>query len=170
MRHDYLGATVLQYIGDLGGFAVPIDRHAISAEPLRRIAYLEEREVIAQHHGNSVAGCDTERREAARRPPRTFHDGIAGRLARPADHPPRRGLCHGLLPIGGDVFISPKNPVLPRPSTATLKCARELATVRRAKIISRRSAGFRRNRTESIKGGAWRSPFAMHHLPPPAPS
>src|SRR5215471_7955595 len=154
MRHDYLGATVLQYIGDLGGFAVPIDRHAISAEPLRRIAYLEEREVIAQHHGNSVAGCDTERREAARRP----------------DHPPRRGLCHGLLPIGGDVFISPKNPVLPRPSTATLKCARELATVRRAKIISRRSAGFRRNRTEAIKGGAWRSPFAMHHLPPPAPS
>ena len=65
MRHYYLGTAILQYIGDLGGLAVPVDRHAIGAEPLRRIARLKERKVIAQYKRDGIARPDPERRKPA---------------------------------------------------------------------------------------------------------
>jgi hypothetical protein len=44
---------------------VPIDRHAIGAEQLRRVARLEERKVVAQYERDRVAGFDAERGKAA---------------------------------------------------------------------------------------------------------
>src|SRR5712671_2636792 len=107
MRQHRLGTAVMQYVSDLRSLAVPVDRHAVRAEPLRRIARLEEREVIAQHHGNGVPRRNAERRKPARRPPRPLHDRLARDLAIPADHPAGRNLCHAPLPCCREKVSSP---------------------------------------------------------------
>jgi hypothetical protein len=57
-------------IDDLPGLAVPINRHAVDAEALRRIARLEDGKVVAQHDPDRVA-------EPGGRARRALHQRIA---------------------------------------------------------------------------------------------
>ena len=58
MRDNDLGAAVAHHVSYLRSLPVPIDRHAISAEPLRGIARLEEWKIVAQHYRNRVDGVE----------------------------------------------------------------------------------------------------------------
>jgi hypothetical protein len=81
-------------MGDLLGLAVPIDRHAVGAEALRRIARLEKGKVVAQHDADRVAGADTELAQSARRTRSALHQRVARYLPRAADHAAEHHLRH----------------------------------------------------------------------------
>jgi hypothetical protein len=77
MRDDDLGTAIAQHVADLRRLAVPVDRHAIGTAHLRRIACLEEREVVAQHQRDRPA-----RRRARQTRPRRAARGRAASRAR----------------------------------------------------------------------------------------
>ena len=94
MRDDRLGAAIVQHIGDLLGFAVPVDRHAVGAKPLCGIARLEECKVVAQHHAYRIARTDAKLAEPGRRAGGALHQRIARYLPRAADHAAECDLRH----------------------------------------------------------------------------
>src|SRR5713101_5203030 len=98
MRHHGLGAAILQHIGDLRRLAVPVHRHAIGADALRGKARLEERKVVAQHHGDGVAGADAELGKAGRGPRRVLDDGRSRYFPLAAQHAADCYLRHGRPP------------------------------------------------------------------------
>ena len=63
-----VGAAVGQDIGDLLGFQMPVDRHHRAAQRRGGAGDLEQREIIAQHHGDGRAAAQAERPQSRRRP------------------------------------------------------------------------------------------------------
>ena len=59
------GAGILQHVVDLFRLEVPVDRHAIGAEPHRGIGRLDEGDVVAHQHADAVALLDAELMQAA---------------------------------------------------------------------------------------------------------
>lgn len=66
MADQHGRAGVLQDVVDLLRLEVPVDRHAIGAEPHRRIGCLEESDVVAHQHADTIALPDAELAEAIR--------------------------------------------------------------------------------------------------------
>ena len=62
------GAAVGQDIGDFLGLQMPVDRHHRAAQRRRGAGDLEQREIIAQHHGDRRAALQAERPQSRRRP------------------------------------------------------------------------------------------------------
>jgi len=104
VRYDRLSAVVVQHIRDFGRLAMPVDRHAVGAEPLRSIARLEERNIIAQYHGNCVAATDAKCGKPTCRPRRSVEEHLARDLPIPADDPPLRNVYHASLPSRGHSY------------------------------------------------------------------
>ena len=86
MSDHRLVPAVVQHISDFLGFAVPVDRHAVGAEALRRMAQFDEGSVVAQHDADRVAGADAEFAQSGRRTRCTLHRRVARFLPRAADH------------------------------------------------------------------------------------
>ena len=58
--------VILQDVVDLLRLEVPVDRHAIGAEPHRGVGRLDEGDVVAHQHADAVALLDAEFVQAAR--------------------------------------------------------------------------------------------------------
>ena len=63
-----IGAAVGQDVGDLLGLQMPVDRHHRAAQRSGSAGDLEQREIIAQHHGDRRAALQAERPQSRRRP------------------------------------------------------------------------------------------------------
>jgi len=94
MSDHRLWPAVIHHISDFLGFAVPVDRHAVGAEALRRIARLEKGKVVAQRDADRVAGADAEFAPSGRRTRCELHQRVARYPPRAADHAAKRNLCH----------------------------------------------------------------------------
>ena len=107
MRDQYRGATILQYIVDLFRLEVPVDRHAIGAEPHRGVRGLDEGDVVAHQHGDTVALLDAEFLQAAGDALGAVSHFVVAAPALAADDAVEelRG-CHCLFPICGRVWLS----------------------------------------------------------------
>jgi len=77
MSDHRLWPAVIHHISDFLGFAVPVDRHAVGAEALRRIARLEKGKVVAQRDADRVAGADAEFAQSGRRTRCALHQRVA---------------------------------------------------------------------------------------------
>ena len=56
MADQHLGAAIAQDVGDLLGLEVPVDRHGVGGQPLRRDRGFEEGEIVAQEQRDRIAG------------------------------------------------------------------------------------------------------------------
>ena len=85
MRDQHRSAGILQHIVDLFRLEVPVDGHAIGAEPHRGIGRLDEGDVVAHQHGDAVALFDAEFLQAAGDAVGAIGDLVVAALARATD-------------------------------------------------------------------------------------
>ena len=85
MRDQHGRAGILQHIVDLFRLEVPVDGHAIGAEPHRGIGRLDEGDVVAHQHGDAVALLDAKFLQAAGDALRAIGDFVVAAPARAAD-------------------------------------------------------------------------------------
>ena len=64
VRHERARAAVAEYVGDLGGGQVPVDRHHVQAGLHRGEEQREDRGAVGQHPGHAVAWAQPERLQA----------------------------------------------------------------------------------------------------------
>src|ERR1700687_4547110 len=67
MTDQDFGAAVREDIGDLFGLEVPVDRYHRTAQRRGAAGDIEERKIVAQHHGDRPAAAKAERTKPARR-------------------------------------------------------------------------------------------------------
>ena len=109
VRDNDLGRGVTKHIADLRRLAVPIDRHAIGAEQLRRVARLEEREVVAQYKRDRVAGFDAERGKAAGRAEGATEQHLARDGALAANEAAASQIRHHIPPLSEGGALWPRS-------------------------------------------------------------
>ncbi len=64
VRHERARAAVAEYVGDLGGGQVPVDRHHVQPGLHRGEEQREDRGAVGQHPGHAVAWAEPERPQA----------------------------------------------------------------------------------------------------------
>jgi hypothetical protein len=60
MHHQHLCATVAQNVANLRRLEVPIDRHAISPQPIGGVDSFEERKIVAHQQRHGIARPDAK--------------------------------------------------------------------------------------------------------------
>ena len=89
MADQHAGAAVGEDVGDLLGLEVPVDRHGVGAERLRRVGRLHEGDVVAHQDGDALARRHAQHGQPRRDAAHSRVQRVGAQAPRAADEPGR---------------------------------------------------------------------------------